>query len=89
MRHQDYAAKVTERYKARSLAENTPQSHLLSMRCDVAKELFAEETVDVQVKVKEELDRMHDSLVARYQEGMKGEPSNDPADQKMYVFYLV
>lgn len=59
------------------------------MRCDVAKELFAEETVDVQVKVKEELDRMHDSLVARYQEGMKGEPSNDPADQKMYVFYLV
>jgi hypothetical protein len=55
------------------------------VQCEVAKELLAKETPDVQVKIGQELDAMHNSLVAEYQEGMKGEPSTDPADQKLYV----
>ncbi|KAJ7204808.1 hypothetical protein GGX14DRAFT_398144 [Mycena pura] len=80
MRHPDYKEKVAERFQ--ELYSDEPRAAHIALRCQVARELPAEESDEVRAQLKQECDDAHAEEMAVYEEGGDALPSVDPEVQK-------
>ncbi|KAJ6477512.1 hypothetical protein C8R45DRAFT_934201 [Mycena sanguinolenta] len=78
IRHPDFKEAVEEAFK--EWHGDEPASQHLKLRCQVAWELFEQESEEVKVPMKEECDKKHEEEVLVYEEA-DGLPSTDPAVQ--------
>lgn len=80
MRHLDFKDQVAERFEADHAHE--PRKQHLSLRCQLAREMLAEEPEEVRERVHKECDEAHAREMKEYEEEDEGLPSPDPEVQQ-------
>jgi hypothetical protein len=59
-----------------------PARNLIAKRNEVAQMLFENENEDVQEQYRREAKELHDRELEKYRVASRGEPSNNPEDQR-------
>lgn len=90
MTHERFSEKVSQAFKERCEQDETPKSHMLAVRCEVARDLFDLEPQEVQEELRRELDEAYEALLVEYSAVGVDEVSIDAESQAAYVlfFYL-
>jgi hypothetical protein len=83
MAHEDYETKVNEAFAIEWPAAELGKSHQLDFRCKIAKHLFEDEPLEVQMKMEREAKEAHELALAAHIAGVKAEPTEDPKDQDL------
>ncbi|KAF8157580.1 hypothetical protein K438DRAFT_1777216 [Mycena galopus ATCC 62051] len=80
MKHPDFRDAVQARFIEKHGSE--PKAKHIALRCEVAKEMWAAESEEVQTKLREENDAEHERDLEAYRESGEGEPNADPEIQE-------
>jgi hypothetical protein len=79
MRHADFKDAVAARFEDEH--GDAPLSKQLSLRCQVARDMLAEEPEEVKARLKKENEEAHTPEMEEYENSEQGLPSVDPEVQ--------
>ncbi|KAF8171720.1 hypothetical protein K438DRAFT_2057811 [Mycena galopus ATCC 62051] len=80
MKHPDFRDAVQTRFIEKHGSE--PRAKHIALRCEVAKEMWAAESEEVQMKLHKENNAEHKRDLEAYRESSEGEPNADPEIQE-------
>jgi hypothetical protein len=89
MAHEDYESKVDSQFDIEWPAAGLPKTHQLDFRCKVAKRLFDDEPLDVQMKMEAGAKAAYEVALDAHASGVRAEPTEDPDEQDQSVFRLL
>lgn len=83
MAHEDYEEKVDDAFNLEWPTADLPKSHALDFRCKVAKRLFNDEPLEVQMEMESGAKAAHELAVAAHNSGLTAKPTENPEEQDL------
>lgn len=83
MAHVDHETKVNDAFEVEWSVADLPKSHALDFRCKLAKRLFNEEPLEIQMTMEQGAKAAHETALAAHASGIKAEPTDVPEEQDL------